>query len=110
MLFMLPTDVAQALVILVTIVVGFVAQITAPQILWVNMVTSVALGLVISFEAHDFDVMQRTPRTTNRGILEGFGLWRIIFVGLGLLVLKLRAFFRMKSIDAPETLWPGLLR
>jgi magnesium-transporting ATPase (P-type) len=49
-LFMLPTNVAQALVIMAAIFVGFTAPITAPQILWVNMVTSVALGLVISFE------------------------------------------------------------
>ena len=53
MLFMLPTNVAQALVILVAIFVGFTTPITAPQILWVNMVTSVALGLVISFEPHE---------------------------------------------------------
>lgn len=104
MLFMLPTNVAQGLVILVAIVAGFVAPITAPQILWVNMVTSVALGLVISFEPHELDVMRRPPRTTERGILDGFGLWRVIFVGLGLLVLTLWAFFWMKSIDAPDPL------
>jgi magnesium-transporting ATPase (P-type) len=61
MLFMLPTNVAQALVILVAIFVGFTTPITAPQILWVNMVTSVALGVVISFEPHETDVMLRPP-------------------------------------------------
>jgi len=104
MLFMLPTNVAQALVILVAIVAGFTAPITAPQILWINMVTSVALGLVISFEPHELDVMQRAPRATDRGILDGFGLWRVIFVGLGLLALTLWAFFWMKSIDASDSL------
>ena len=104
MLFMLPTNAAQALVILAAIVVGFVAPITAPQILWVNMVTSVALGLVISFEPHELDVMQRAPRATDRGILDGFGVWRVIFVGLGLLALTLWAFFWMKSINASDPL------
>ena len=104
MLFMLPTNVAQALVILVAIVAGFTAPITAPQILWINMVTSVALGFVISFEPHELDVMQRAPRATDRGILDGFGLWRVIFVGLGLLALTLWAFFWMKSIDASDSL------
>src|SRR6516164_8966741 len=47
-LFMLPTNVGQGLVIAVAIFVGFTLPITAPQILWVNMITSVALGLVIS--------------------------------------------------------------
>ena len=49
LLFMLPTNVAEALVIAVAIFIGFTVPITAPQILWINMVTSVALGLVISF-------------------------------------------------------------
>jgi magnesium-transporting ATPase (P-type) len=99
-LFMLPTNVAQALVIMVAIFVGFTAPITAPQILWVNMVTSVALGLVISFEPHELDVMRRPPRAADRPILDGFGLWRVIFVGLALLALTLWAFFWMKSNQA----------
>src|SRR5262249_53854093 len=41
MLFLLPTNVAQALVIAVAIFFGFTMPITAPQVLWVNMVTSV---------------------------------------------------------------------
>jgi magnesium-transporting ATPase (P-type) len=103
-LFMLPTNVAQALVIMAAIFVGFTAPITAPQILWVNMVTSVALGLVISFEPHELDVMERPPRVVNRPILDGFGVWRVIFVGLGLLALTLWAFFWMKSKDASDDL------
>jgi magnesium-transporting ATPase (P-type) len=103
-LFMLPTNVAQALVIMVAIFVGFTAPITAPQILWVNMVTTVALGLVISFEPHELDVMRRPPRAAERPILDRFGLWRVIFVGLALLALTLWAFFGMKSYDASDEL------
>ena len=103
-LFMLPTNVAQALVIMAAIFVGFTAPITAPQILWVNMVTSVALGLVISFEPHELDVMHRPPRAPDPPILDGFGIWRVVFVGLALLALTLWAFFWMKSKDASEEL------
>ena len=103
-LFMLPTNVAQALVILVAIFAGFTTPITAPQILWVNMVTSVALGLVISFEPHELDVMRRPPRTVDRPILDGFGVWRVGFVGLALLALTLWAFFWMKSQDVSDDL------
>jgi magnesium-transporting ATPase (P-type) len=103
-LFMLPTNVAQALVIMVAIFVGFTAPITAPQILWVNMVTSVALGLVISFEPHELDVMRRPPRTADRPILDGFGIWRVVFVGLALLALTLGTFFLMKADAASDKL------
>jgi len=104
MLFMLPTNVAQALVIAVAIFLGFTMPITAPQILWVNMVTSVALGLVISFEPHEVDVMSRPPRAVNRPIVTGFGIWRIVFVGLALLAYTLLAFFWMKSNGASDAL------
>jgi len=103
-LFMLPTNVAQALVIMVAIFFGFTMPITAPQVLWVNMVTSVALGLVISFEPHELDVMNRPPRAVDRPILTGFGIWRVVFVGLALLAATLWAFFWMKSQGASDQL------
>ncbi len=104
MLFMLPTNVAQALVIAAAIFFGFTLPITAPQILWVNMVTSVALGLLISFEPHEKDVMLRPPRAADRPIVTGFGLWRILFVGLTLVAYTLVAFFWMKSQGASDAL------
>ena len=103
-LFMLPTNVAQALVIAVAIFFGFTMPITAPQVLWVNMVTSVALGLVISFEPHELDVMDRLPRAVDRPILTGFGIWRVAFVGLALLTYTLLTFFWMKSQGASDQL------
>jgi magnesium-transporting ATPase (P-type) len=103
-LFMLPTNVAQALVIAVAIFFGFVMPITAPQVLWVNMVTSVALGLVIAFEPHELDVMRRSPRAVDRAILTGFGIWRVVFVGLALLAYTLTAFFWMKGQGASDEL------
>lgn len=104
MLFMLPTNVAEASVIAVAILFGFALPITTPQILWVNMVTSVALGLVISFEPHEIDVMLRPPRAVNRSIVTGFGLWRILFIALALVAFTLLAFFWMKSQGASESL------
>jgi magnesium-transporting ATPase (P-type) len=104
LLFLLPTNVAQALVIAVAIFAGFTMPITAPQVLWVNMVTSVALGLVISFEPHEIDVMTRPPRAVGRPIVTGFGIWRIAFVGVALLAYTLLAFFWMKSDGASDAL------
>jgi magnesium-transporting ATPase (P-type) len=103
-LFMLPTNVAQGLVIMVAIFAGFTIPITAPQILWVNMVTSVALSLVIAFEPHELDVMRRRPRALDRSILTGFGLWRILFVGVALVVYTLAEFFWMMSQGISDSL------
>jgi magnesium-transporting ATPase (P-type) len=40
----------------------------------------------------------------DRPILTGFGIWRVIFVGLALLAYTLWAFFWMKSQDASDQL------
>src|SRR3984893_11352439 len=103
-LFMLPTNVAQALVLAVAIFFGFTMPRRRPRCLWVNVVTSVPLGLVVSFEPHELDVMDRTPRSVDRPILTGFGIWRVIFVGLTLLAVTLSAFFWMKSRGASDQL------
>ena len=102
MLFLLPTNVAQGAVIAVAILFAFTLPITAPQVLWVNMVTSVALGLVISFEPHESDVMRRPPRAVDRPIVTRFGIWRILFVGAALVVYTLAAFFWMKDYGASD--------
>ncbi|ALM82886.1 HAD-IC family P-type ATPase [Bordetella sp. N] len=104
MLFMLPTNVAQGAVIAAAIIFGFALPITAPQVLWVNMITSVALGLVISFEPHEDDVMQRPPRAVERPILSRFGIWRVLFVGAALLVYTLLTFFAMQAQGASEAM------
>ena len=103
-LFLLPTNVAQGLVIMVAIIVGFTMPITTPQILWVNMITSVALGLVCAFEPHELNVMKHPPRAVDRPLLTGFGLWRVIFVGLALLAYTLWAFFWMKGQNVSDAL------
>ncbi|WP_202944787.1 HAD-IC family P-type ATPase [Beijerinckia indica] len=102
MLFLLPTNVAQGAVIAAAILFAFTLPITAPQVLWVNMVTSVALGLAIAFEPHEADVMFRPPRAIDRPIVTGFGIWRILFVGTALLLYTLAAFFWMKAQGASD--------
>jgi len=104
LLFILPTNVAEALVITAAILFNFIAPITATQILWVNMVTSVALALVISFEPHEHDIMQRPPRAIDTPIVSRFGIWRIIFVGTALLALTLLLFFHARSDDVSDQL------
>jgi magnesium-transporting ATPase (P-type) len=48
--------------------------------------------------------MNRPPRAVNRPILTGFGIWRILFIGVALVVLTLSAFFWIKSQGASDEL------
>ena len=101
LLFMLPTNGGQALTILAAILLGLnYLPVTPPQILWINMVTSVTLALAISFEPHERGVMRRLPRTVNRALITRFGLWRIIFISLLLTVFTFGTFYWLKTHGA----------
>ena len=78
--------------------------ITPPQILWINMVSSITLGLAISFEPHEAGVMLRPPRSVDRPLLDRFGIWRIAFVSLLLLIFTFGTFFWLIKHKAPVEL------
>jgi calcium-translocating P-type ATPase len=81
-LFLLPTNGAQSLVILVAVVFGFTLPLTPLQILWVNTVVAVTLALALAFEPAEPGVMKRPPRRPDMSILDGWFVWRIVFVSL----------------------------
>ncbi len=81
-LFILPTNVAEAGVIIAAIFLGTMLPITPVQILWVNMITAVTLALALTLEPSEFDVMRRPPRSPGEAILSRFLLWRIGFVAV----------------------------
>jgi magnesium-transporting ATPase (P-type) len=80
-LFILPTNAAEALVIVTAVMVGFQLPLTPTQILWVNMVTAVTLALALAFEPSEPGIMQRPPRAPGSSILDRYFLWRIGLVG-----------------------------
>ena len=84
--FILATNGAQALIIIVAVLLGAQLPITAVQILWVNMVTAVALSLALAFERAEADVMSRPPRSRSAPLLNGAMLWQIAFVSALILV------------------------
>lgn len=133
--YILPTNMAQAFVILAAVIFGTHLPITPLQILWVNMVTAVTLGMALAFEPAEADVMRRLPRPPKEALITSFQLWRLILVtalgvaitfGLFLLALENGAdmheartvavnalvgceiayLFNMRSLDKPSwNLW-----
>jgi len=80
LVFILPTDAAEALTLVAAIALGYTLPITAVQILWVNMVTSVTLAVALTLETAEPDVMARPPRRRGEPILGRRLLWRIAIV------------------------------
>jgi Ca2+-transporting ATPase len=81
-LFILPTNGAEAFVIITALLIGSTLPITAAQILWVNMITAVTLGLALAFEPGEPVAMKRPPRDPGAAILDSYLVWRIVFVSV----------------------------
>ncbi|MCW5654819.1 HAD-IC family P-type ATPase [Hydrogenophaga sp.] len=78
----LPTNGGEVLAIVAALVFGLTLPMTPPQILWVNMILTITLGLVLAFEPAEPGVMRRRPRQPGAPLLSPFMLWRVVFVSL----------------------------
>ncbi|WP_026379087.1 HAD-IC family P-type ATPase [Afifella pfennigii] len=76
----LPTNAGEALTIVVALFAGMALPITAVQILWVNLITAVTLGLALAFEPSERGTMRRPPRPREEPLLTGVLVWHIVFV------------------------------
>ncbi|GAA1331612.1 HAD-IC family P-type ATPase [Saccharothrix algeriensis] len=88
----LPTNMAEGLVILTAIMAGTTLPILPVQILWINMTTAVALGLTLAFEPREPDVMRRPPLPPSLPLLTGALVQRILLVSVVLLAGSFTAF------------------
>ncbi len=78
----IPTNGGEALAIVVAMALGMSLPMTAAQILWVNLILTITLGLALAFEPPEPGVMSRSPRRASAPLLTPFMLWRIGFVAL----------------------------
>jgi len=85
----LPTSGGVMVIIAAAILFGHTLPITPRQILWINMVTAVGLGLVLAFEPPEPNIMRRPPRAPDEPLLSPFLLWRL---GLVSILFALGAF------------------
>ena len=91
--FFLPINGGESGSLVIALLAGLTLPITAVQILWVNMVSSVALAMSLAFEPAEPGVMKRPPRLSQEKLLNGFLIWRIVFVS----VLFVAGIFAMYS-------------
>ncbi len=82
----IPTNAGEGLVIVAAIFAGVTLPITPLQILWINMTTAVLLGLTLAFEPAEKGIMRRPPRPPSAPILDRALVWRIVLVGVLLLL------------------------
>jgi Ca2+-transporting ATPase len=90
--FILPVNGGEAMTILMGILAGTTLPILPVQILWVNMVSSVALSATLAFEPKSTDTMQRSPCRPNQPLLTKKLLWRILIISTFNLIAVLGIF------------------
>ncbi len=100
----LPTNGGEAMAIVTAILFGLALPITPVQILWINMVCAVGLGLTLAFEPTEPDAMRRAPRAPGQPILSGLLIWRVAFVSLLFVIGAFGMFFwaRARGLSVEE--------
>lgn len=88
----LPTNLGEGLVILAAVLTGAALPILPVQILWINMTTAVLLGLTLAFEPRERNLMRRNPRPPEESVLTPELVWRIVLVGVLLLTASFCLF------------------
>jgi cation-transporting ATPase F len=94
--WIIPTNLGEALMLLSTIVLGLPLPLLPIQLLWINL-TDTLLGLSLAFEPKEADVMSRPPRDPKQPLLTFPLIMRTALValimvagGLGIFLWELR--------------------
>ncbi|NLC35172.1 MAG: cation-transporting P-type ATPase [Alcaligenaceae bacterium] len=107
-LFMLPTNGGEALVVIAALLLGFTLPLTPAQVLWINMVTAGTLGLALAFDPPDDNIMSRPPRPPQEPLFNAFFLWRLTLVSvlmmLGAVTLFLYKLGSGASLEVARTM------
>ena len=80
LMFLLSTDLDEAVLIMLAVFLGIALPVTPTQILWVNLVTSVTLSFALIMERAELTVMTRGPNSKAHSLVTGTMLLRIILV------------------------------
>jgi len=104
----LPTNAGEAMTIVVALLLGTTLPVTPIQILWVNLITAVTLGLALAFEPTEENTMRRPPRPRNEPLLTGVLAWHVVLVAIlflcGVYGIHAYAIDRGYSVELARTL------
>lgn len=103
-LFLLPTNGAQSLVVLVAVLFGLSMPLAPVQILWVNMITAVTLSLALAYEPAEPDIMQRPPRRPNTPLVSAKYLPRLGAASLLIATATLVTFLIGRAMTSDVTI------
>ncbi len=101
-LFILPTNGGECLTLVAALLLGTMFPILPLHILWINLVTTVALAITLAFDPVDADTMRRPPRDPNAPLIDRSLVWRIVYVSVLMALAAFGLFFY--ELERKETL------
>jgi cation-transporting P-type ATPase F len=96
----IPTNLGEALAIIVAVFFGTMLPIVPVQILWVNMTTALCLGLMLAFEPKEPGIMLRAPVDPKIPIMTRALVLRTLLVGILLTMGVFGIFLYEKNVGA----------
>ena len=99
MVYILPTNTAQGLVLLVAVLIGMRLPITPVQVLWVNLLTAF-LSLPMAFEAMEPGLMKRAPRHPDAPLMDRRLILRISLVALVMTLLSFVIYWYERQLGS----------
>jgi len=81
-----PTNIGEAMILLLAITLGIALPLMPLQILWINLVTAIALAVPLVLEPKDEGLLARAPRPPNEKLITN-ALFRKFAIVSGLMVI-----------------------
>ncbi|MBO1537309.1 cation-transporting P-type ATPase [Pseudomonas sp. OA65] len=78
----LPTNAGETMTLIVALLFGLTLPVTAIQILWINLITAITLGIALAFEPTEDNTMRRPPRSRQEPLINGALVWHMVLVSL----------------------------
>ena len=100
----IPTNLGEGLIIILSILIGssILLPILPLQLLWINLMTAILLGLMLAFEPKEKDIMKRPPHPPNVPIISKALLFRILLVSILISIFSYLLFKLMLDIGHAE--------
>ncbi|MCC7352171.1 MAG: cation-translocating P-type ATPase [Anaerolineae bacterium] len=90
--YLLSANIAEILIIFISIIAGLPLPLTALELLVLNLITDGAPALALGLEKGDPDIMQQPPRPTNEPVINRDMLWGIVFLSIADTFITLTSF------------------
>ncbi len=104
-LFLINTNIAEDLIIIISMIAGFPLPLLPLQLLWLNLVTDGVADIAIAMEPADKDILDEPPRPPKEGIISVRNFTYIGVIGFVMVLLSLLTFvyFLPRGIEEART-------